>query len=146
MKVVLTSERQVWKAVIVCAQNMVQNNISFNSCNEDNDLYWQMFPASSIVKNYCQGCGKVKYVIQFCISLYIYQKTCEEWSSRPVFYIFFDQTIFSQVTTQYDGCATHFSPKHKEKSSTYCVYPCVLGNASLVICWSPFTSLWKKQL
>ena len=78
MKVVLTNERQVRKAVIICAQNMVQNNISFNSSFEDNDLYWQMFPASSIVKNYCQGCGKVKYVIQFCISLYIYQKTCEE--------------------------------------------------------------------
>ena len=78
MKVVLTSERQVWKAVIVCAQNMVQIKISFNSCNEVNDLYWQMFPASSIVKNYCQGCGKVKDVMQLCFFLYIYQKTCEE--------------------------------------------------------------------
>ena len=57
------------------AENMVQNNISFNSCNEDNNLYWQMFPASSIVKHYCQGRWKVKYVIQFCISLYIYQGT-----------------------------------------------------------------------
>ena len=37
MKIVLTRERQVWKAVIVWAQNMVQNNIFFNSCNEDND-------------------------------------------------------------------------------------------------------------
>ena len=44
-------------AVIVCALNVVENNISFNSCNEDNDLYRHMFPDSNIAKNYFQGCG-----------------------------------------------------------------------------------------
>ena len=132
MKVVLTSERQVWKAVIVCAQNMVQIKISFNSCNEDNDLYWQMFPASSIVKDCFQG----------CISLYIYiNEFVKNDLQGQSFTFYFDKTTFSQVTTHYDGCATYFSPKHKEKSSAYCVDPCTLENASLVICWSPFTSL-----
>ena len=71
MKVVLTSEQQVWNAVIVHALNVVENNISFNSCDEDNYLYWCMFPDLNITKNYCQGRGKVKCVIQFGISPYI---------------------------------------------------------------------------
>ena len=77
MKVVLTSEQQVWNTVIVHALNVVENNISFNSCDEDNDLYWHMFPDSNIAKNYCQDCGKVKYVMQFGISLYI-KELCAE--------------------------------------------------------------------
>ena len=52
-KVVLTSERQVWNAVIVCVLNVVENNISFNSCNKDNDLYQRMFPDLNIAINYC---------------------------------------------------------------------------------------------
>ena len=52
-KVVLTSEQQVWNAVIVCVLNVVENNISFNSCNKDNDLYQRMFPDLNIAINYC---------------------------------------------------------------------------------------------
>ena len=55
MKFVLTSEQQVWNAVIVCALNVVENNISFNSCDEDNDLCQRMFPDSNIAKKISSG-------------------------------------------------------------------------------------------
>ena len=35
MRVVLTSEQQVWNAVIPHALNVIKNSISFNLCNED---------------------------------------------------------------------------------------------------------------
>ena len=50
---------------------MVESNISFNLCDEDNDLCRRMFPDSNIAKNYCQDPGKAKYIIQFGISPYI---------------------------------------------------------------------------
>ena len=74
-KVVLTSEQQVWNAVIV-RLNVVENNISFNSCDKDNGLYWRMFPDSNIAKNYCQGRGKLKYVYNLVFA--IYDGTCAE--------------------------------------------------------------------
>ena len=85
-KVTLTSEQQVCNAVIVCVLNVVENNISFNSCDEDNDLYRHMFPDSNIAKNYFQGCGKSKV----CNAIWyfsLYQGISAERSSRPAFSI-----------------------------------------------------------
>ena len=90
-KVVLTSEQQVWNAVIDRALNVVENNISFNLCDEDNDLYRRMSPDSNIAKNYCQGRGKVKYVIQFGISPYIRELVQSDLQGQP-FTFYFDET------------------------------------------------------
>ena len=119
MKVVLTSELQVWNTVIVCALNVAENNISFNSCDEDNDLYRHMFPDSNITKNYCQDHGKLKYVIQFGISLYTKELVQSDLQGQ-LFTFHFDETVNSQVKKQCDGYATYFSPKLKEISSAYC--------------------------
>ena len=119
MKVVLTSELQVWNTVIVCALNVAENNISFNSCDEDNDLYRHMFPDSNITKNYCQDHGKLKYVIQFGISLYTKELMQSDLQGQ-LFTFHFDETVNSQVKKQCDGYATYFSPKLKEISSAYC--------------------------
>ena len=78
-----------------------------------------MFPDSSIVKNYCQGCGKVKYVIQFGISPYIKKLVKRELQGQP-FACHFDEATNSQVKTQYDGYATYLIPKYSEISSAYC--------------------------
>ena len=96
MKFVLTSEQQVWNAVIVCALNVVENNISFNSCDEDNDLCRRMFPDSNIAKKYRQGHGQVKYVIQFDISPYIKELVQSDLQGQP-FTFHYDETINSQV-------------------------------------------------
>ena len=90
-KVVLTSEQQIWNAVIDRALNVVENNISFNLCDEDNDLYRRMSPDSNIAKNYCQGRGKVKYVIQFGISPYIRELVQSDLQGQP-FTFYFDET------------------------------------------------------
>ena len=118
-KVILTSEQQVRNPVIVRALNVVENNISFNSCDEDNDLYQRMFPDSNISKNYCQSRGKVKYVIQFRISPYIKELVQSDIQGQP-FTFHFDETTNNQVKKQYDGYVTCFSPNHKEISSAYC--------------------------
>ena len=132
MKVVLTSEQQVWNAVIVCVLNMVENNISFNSCNKDNDLYQCMFPDLNIAINYCQGHGKVKYVIQFGVSPYIKELVQSDLQDQP-FTFHFDETTNSQVKKQHDGYATYFSPKHKESYLLPIVDLCTLENALLIM-------------
>ena len=96
MKFVLTSEQQVWNAAIACALNVVENNISFNSCDEDNDLCRRMSPDSNIAKKYCQGHGEVKHVIQFDISPYTEELVQSGLQSQP-FTFHYDETINSQV-------------------------------------------------
>lgn len=76
-KVVLTSEQQAWNAVIVRALNVVENNISFNSCEKDNDLYRRMFPDSNIAPKLLSGSWKSK-VCHKIWYLSVYQGTCAE--------------------------------------------------------------------
>ena len=115
MKIVLTSELLVWNTVIVRALNMAENNL----CDEDNDLYRHMFPDSNITKNYCQDHGKLKYVIQFGISLYTKELVQSDLQGQ-LFTFHFDETVNSQVKKQCDGRAIYFSPKLKEITSSYC--------------------------
>ena len=78
-----------------------------------------MFPDSNIAKNYCQGRGKLKYVIQFGISPYMKELVQSNIQGQS-FTFHFDETTNSQVKKQYDGYATYFSPEHKQISSAYC--------------------------
>ena len=78
-----------------------------------------MFPDLNIAKNYCQGRGKVKYVMQFVISLYIKELVQSDLQGQPST-LHFDEKTNSQVKKQYDGYATYFSLKHNEISSAYC--------------------------
>ena len=69
-----------------------------------------MFPDLNIAKNYCQGRGKVKYVMQFVISLYIKELVQSDLQGQPST-LHFDEKTNSQVKKQYDGYATYFSLK-----------------------------------
>ena len=118
-KVVLSSEQQAWNAVIICAFNVVENRILFNSCDGDNNLYERMFPNSSVAKHYRQGRGKVNYVIEFKISPYINELVKADLQNQP-FTFHFNETTTNQVKKQYDGYCTYWSLKNREISTTYC--------------------------
>ena len=118
-KVLLTSEQQVWNAVILRVLNVVEKNISFNACDADNDLYNRMFLDSNIAKNYHQGRGKIKYVIQFGISPYVSEMVQKDLQNQP-FTFNFDETTTSQVKKQYDRYATYYSLSETKISSVYC--------------------------
>ena len=124
-------QEQVWNAVILRALNVVEKNISFNACDSDNNLYKCMFPDSKIAKNYQQGRGKIKYVIQFGISPYISKMVQKDLRNQP-FTFHFDETTTSQVKKLYDGYATYYSPSEK-KSPLRIVAPCTSENAVQMI-------------
>lgn len=92
----LSTDEQVKNAEIIQVLHIVDKNQSFGSAENDNKRFQQMFPASNIAISYQQGETKDKYVLQFCIALYIKNILCEEVSGQA-FSFKVDQTTTGQV-------------------------------------------------
>ena len=100
-KYVLTPENQVSKAETLQALNYVDNNYSFASAENDNNLLGDMFPDSSIAKSYKMPSTKLQYIIKFEISPYVKEKLIYDVKNTP--YTFqFNKTTNRQVQKQYD--------------------------------------------
>ena len=85
------------RAEVIRCLDIVDCSIPFHSAYADNEKYSRVFPDAEIVKCYKHKENKVKYIIQFGISLIIRKNI-------------FDETTISQVKKQYDGYATYYSP------------------------------------
>ena len=55
-------------AEIFWALKVVQSNLSLNSCNDLNSLFWKMFPDSDIAHSYSIAKTRLWYVINFGIA------------------------------------------------------------------------------
>lgn len=113
-----TSEEQKWNAEILRVVNVIEQNYSFNSCAEDNSLYRRMFPDSAIAKSYEQADSKVKYVVQYGITPYVFKLIIADIKGQP-FRFHFDETTTSQVKKQYDAYITYWSAEGDEIVTSY---------------------------
>ena len=78
-----------------------------------------MFPNSNIACGYSQSETKAKYMIQFGIVPYVFQKLTEDIHGKP-FSFQFDETSTQQVKKQYDGYISFYSSIHKKIVTEYC--------------------------
>lgn len=62
------------KAEILPGLNYFNNNYSFTSAENDNNLSTEMFSYSSIAKSYEMSFTKLQYIIKFGISPYVKEK------------------------------------------------------------------------
>ena len=118
-KYVLTPEDQVIKAEILQVLNYVDNNYSFGSAENNNNLLRAMVPDSSIAKSYEMSSTKLQYIIKFRISPYVKEKLICDVKNSP--YTFkFDEATNWQVQKQYDGYLQYWSNKSNEIVNSYC--------------------------
>lgn len=113
------SPEEVLKAETMQALKVVSSNFSFASCHDDGDRFRQMFPDSTIAKNYHQSRTKVNYVIKHGISPFVKDHYLKDFKGSP-FVFKFDETTTRQVKKQYDGYIQYWSPEQNLVSSVYC--------------------------
>ena len=99
--------------------NYVDNNNSFASAENDNNLLRVMFPDSSIAKSYEMPSTELQYLMKFGISPYVIEKLIYDVKNTP--YTFkFDETTNRQVHKQYDGYLQYWSNESNEIFNSYC--------------------------
>ena len=118
-KYVLAPEDQVIKAEILQALNYVDNNYSFASAENDNNLLRAMFPNSSIAKSYEMSSTKLQYILKFGVSPYVKEKLICNVKNSPCTFKF-DERTNRQAHKQYDGHLQYWSNESNEIFNLYC--------------------------
>ena len=121
---------------------LVDYNRSFSSANNDNSRFKRMFLDSDITRGYSQSEAKAKYMIQFVIAPYVFEKMTEEIHGKP-FSFQFDETSTQQVKKQYDGYISFYSSTHKRIVTEYCG-SLFVGHCTSVDLVNHFFELWRN--
>ena len=95
-----SSEKQVLRAEVLQALQVVDRNYSFASSENDNEKFKIMFPDAKIAQSYLQGKTKVRYNIQYGIAPHVKQMLIYDVNNTP-FIFKFNESTTSQVKTQY---------------------------------------------
>ena len=81
-KIVLSDKDKILKVQIIQNLYSVDHNRSFSSASNDNSHFKRMFPDSDIVRGYSQSETKAKYMIQFGIAPYVFEKCLYEITAK----------------------------------------------------------------
>jgi hypothetical protein len=95
---------KVIRAEILTALKVVKYHKSFQSTDQDNEVFKAMFPDSEIAKNYQMARTKLKYIIEFGIAAHIQNLISDELQGA-VFSFSFETTTVSKKK-QLDGYVT----------------------------------------
>ena len=107
------------KAEIIQNLYLVDHNQGFSSGNNDNSCFKRVFPNSNTACGYSQSETKAKYMIQFGIAPYVFEKLSEDIHGKP-FSFQFDETSTQQVKKQYDEYISIYFSTHKKIATEYC--------------------------
>ena len=79
-------------AEIFWALDVVLSGYSFNSCQNKNDLFCNMFPDSNIAKNFACGKTKCSYIVTYGLAPYFKSLLNDTLSSLDCFVAMFDES------------------------------------------------------
>ena len=104
---------EIITAEIYWALKVVQSNLSLNSCNDLNSLFWKMFPDSDIARSYSLAKTKLSYVINFGIATLLLEKLVVS----KFYTICFDENLIEVV----QKCQMDFSLRFWDKTANEAV-------------------------
>ncbi|CAF4273778.1 unnamed protein product [Rotaria sp. Silwood2] len=107
----LTLDDQVTKAEILWSLKVAHKGLSYNSCNELNELFSSMFPDSAIVGNFSIQADKMSYVISHGLGPYFKKKVIEDVKKADKFVLIFDEQTNNQNKRQLDMLLRYWSNK-----------------------------------
>ena len=84
---------EIITAEIYWALKVVQSNLSLNSCNDLNSLFWKMFPDSDIARSYSMAKTKLSYAINFGIATYFRTLLLEKLVKSKFYTVCFDESL-----------------------------------------------------
>ena len=84
---------EIITAEIYWALKVVQSNLSLNSCNDLNSLFWKMFPDNDIARSYSMAKTKLSYVINFGIATHFRTLLLEKLVQSKFYTICFDESL-----------------------------------------------------
>ncbi|CAF4012810.1 unnamed protein product [Rotaria sordida] len=105
----LTLDDQVTKAEILWSLKVAQKGLSYNLCNELNELFSSMFPDSSIAGNFSIQADKMSYVISHGLGPYFKKKLIEDVKKADKFVLIFDEQMNNQNKKQLDMLLRYWS-------------------------------------
>lgn len=118
-KLNLSNDDRTLKAEIIWALKCCKSKFSFNSNDDLNDIFKEMFPDSQIAAQYAMSSAKARYLIQFGIAPYVLETLKQDIKNTPTTFQF-DETTTSQVKKQYEGHIRYYSKIHKRIVPHYC--------------------------
>ncbi|CAF3042122.1 unnamed protein product [Rotaria sp. Silwood2] len=107
----LTLDDQVTKAEILWSLKVAHKGLSYNSCNELNELFSSMFPDSAVVGNFSIQADKMSYVISHGLGPYFKKKVIEDVKKADKFVLIFDEQTNNQNKRQLDMLLRYWSNK-----------------------------------
>ena len=98
---------------IYWALKVVQSNLSLNSCNDLNSLFWKMFPNSDIARSYFMAKTKLSYVNNFGILTHFRTLLLEKLAKSKFYTVCFDESLNEIV----QKCQMDFSLRSWDKTA-----------------------------
>ncbi|CAF4107403.1 unnamed protein product [Rotaria sordida] len=105
----LALDDQVTKAEILWSLKVAQKGLSYNLCNELNELFSSMFPDSSIAGNFSIQADKMSYVVSHGLGPYFKKKLIEDVKKPDKFVLIFDEQTNNQNKKQLDMLLRYWS-------------------------------------
>ena len=117
--IILDEEQTVLHAEVCQALRVVEKNQSFCSANGNTKHFKRMFADSLTAAKYSQEETKMKYVIQFGVTPYLFENLKKD-VEKKVFSFKFDESTTEQAKKQYDAYLTFYSTEFQRIITAYC--------------------------
>ena len=108
---------EIITAEIYWKLKVFQSNLSLNSCNDLNSLFWKMFPDSDIAHSYSMAKTKLSYVINFGIATHFRMLLLEKLVQLKFYTVCFDKSLNEVV----QKCQMDFSLRFWDKTANEAV-------------------------
>ena len=108
---------EIMMAEIYWAFKVVQSNLSLNSCNDLNSVFWKMFPDCEIARSYSMAKTKLSYVINFGITTHFRTLLLEKLNKSKFCIVCFGESLNKVV----QKCQMDFSLRCQDKTANEAV-------------------------
>ena len=117
-------------AKIFWTLDVVLSNYSFNSCQNKNDLFCNMFPDSNIAKNLACGKTKCSYIVTYGLASYFKSLVNDTLSSLDCFVAMLDESYNKILKQGQMGVHVRFWDIENNCIATHYFNPKFLGKAA----------------